>query len=112
LQGFDPVYGDRQQELVFIGIKMDHEKIKQVMTKCLLTDDELEQGPEAWKSYPDPFGVWKLDEPHKHEHEDGDEDDEDEDDEDEDGENEDEEDEDEEDEDGVEDEDKGEEENA
>ncbi|NJP04733.1 MAG: GTP-binding protein [Chloroflexaceae bacterium] len=51
-------YGDRRQELVVIGIDVDREWFEQRMNACLLTDDELAQGPAAWNTQPDPFGAW------------------------------------------------------
>jgi len=51
-------WGDRRQELVFIGIGMDREAIGKSLEACLLSDAEMAQGPAAWCSYPDPFPVW------------------------------------------------------
>ncbi|EKX54519.1 hypothetical protein GUITHDRAFT_59931, partial [Guillardia theta CCMP2712] len=34
-------FGDRRQEIVFIGIDMDQEAIEALMDGCLLTDDEM-----------------------------------------------------------------------
>ena len=55
LADWDPTYGDRRQELVFIGIDMDKEQIITALDKCLLTDDEIAEGDQAWLTYPDPF---------------------------------------------------------
>eukprot|EP00797_Seminavis_robusta_P036280 Sro91_g047870.2 (979) ;mRNA; f:106766-109702 len=41
-------YGDRQQELVIIGQSLDQESITVALNACLLSDDEMEQGQEAW----------------------------------------------------------------
>lgn len=41
-------YGDRQQELVFIGIDMDQEKMEKVLDQLLLNDEEYELGPDIW----------------------------------------------------------------
>ncbi|MEL6898161.1 MAG: GTP-binding protein, partial [Planctomycetota bacterium] len=55
------VYGDRHQELVFIGHEMDQARITQTLDACLLTDDEFAQGPEAWANFEDPFPPIELD---------------------------------------------------
>ncbi|MET3698455.1 G3E family GTPase [Bacillus oleivorans] len=47
----DP-WGDRMQELVFIGIDMDREKIEKSLDACLLTAEELTQ---PWTNHLDPF---------------------------------------------------------
>ncbi|MEZ6100980.1 MAG: zinc metallochaperone GTPase ZigA [Pirellulaceae bacterium] len=52
---FDGPYGDRRQEIVFIGIEMDQPVIESMLEDCLLTDEEIEQGPNAWASYDDPL---------------------------------------------------------
>ena len=48
-------YGDRHQELVFIGHEMNQQRVTDTLDQCLLTDDELAQGPEAWAVFDDPF---------------------------------------------------------
>ncbi len=55
-----PEYGDRMQEIVFIGIGMDQAAIELALNDSLLTDSELEQGPSVWVAYPDPFGSWET----------------------------------------------------
>ena len=41
--GWDKTYGDRKNELVFIGQEMDEEKIVKDLNECLLSDQELEE---------------------------------------------------------------------
>jgi len=48
-------YGDRRQELVFIGIDMDREAIERELRECLLSDEEFECGPAVWSAFDDPF---------------------------------------------------------
>lgn len=55
LADWHPEYGDRRQELVYIGIGMEKEAMIAALDSCLLTDEELAQGEEAWRSYQDPF---------------------------------------------------------
>lgn len=50
----DP-YGDRRQEIVFIGQNLDTNRICAELEQCLLTDDELALGPEQWLQLPDPL---------------------------------------------------------
>lgn len=54
-QEFESPYGDRRQEIVFIGIDMDRPVIESLLEECLLTEDEMEQGPNAWAEYEDPL---------------------------------------------------------
>jgi len=42
-------YGDRCQELVFIGKDLNHEVIQSLLDKCLLQDEEMEMGPRQWQ---------------------------------------------------------------
>ena len=53
-------YGDRRQEIVIIGIKMDKEKIISLLDACLLTDEEMSLQPDEWKKFNDPFPRWEL----------------------------------------------------
>jgi len=53
-------YGDRRQELVFIGVGMKEQEIREKLAKCLLSLEEIKQGMDAWKDLEDPFPKWKL----------------------------------------------------
>lgn len=43
-------WGDRRQELVFIGKDMNHGAIQEVLDGCLLNDDEMGMGVDGWKA--------------------------------------------------------------
>jgi G3E family GTPase len=53
----DPIWGDRRQELVFIGADpMDEADIRRRLEACLVEADGFE--PARWATLPDPFPVW------------------------------------------------------
>ena len=43
-------YGDRCQEIVFIGKELNHEMIQTLLDSCLLHEAEMEMGPRMWQS--------------------------------------------------------------
>jgi G3E family GTPase len=55
-------YGDRRQEMVFIGMNMDEANLRERLNHCLLTENEVKQGEKKWKKFKDPFPEWKLEE--------------------------------------------------
>ncbi|WP_307817197.1 GTP-binding protein [Nocardia acididurans] len=46
------------QEIVFIGVKLDRPHVRDLLNSALLTDAEMEAGPQSWLRYPDPFPSW------------------------------------------------------
>lgn len=52
--------GDCRQELVFIGIGMDEIGLYDSLQSCLLTDEEMSLGIEAWQDFDDPFPPWNV----------------------------------------------------
>ena len=53
-------YGDRRQEMVFIGTAMDEVGLRKQLDACLLTDKEMKDGHEKWEFLKDPFPEWSL----------------------------------------------------
>jgi len=53
-------YGDRQQEIVLIGMHMDQDQLTASFDACLLTESEEAMGMEAWETLPDPFPAWNV----------------------------------------------------
>lgn len=54
-------FGDRRQELVFIGMGVDEAALRAKLDACLLNDAEMAGGVEAWRAMHDPFPAWTLD---------------------------------------------------
>lgn len=53
-------YGDRRNEMIFIGRKLDKDEIIRRLDECLLTDEEFELGEVKWASmFKDPFPEWQ-----------------------------------------------------
>lgn len=45
-------------QLVVIGLELDKQELKNRFDACLLSQAEMQLGPESWKSWPDPFPAW------------------------------------------------------
>jgi G3E family GTPase len=56
MKHWDPVWGDRRQELVFIGIGMDQGRITAALDACLVPEGAFV--PDIWARLHDPFPVW------------------------------------------------------
>lgn len=56
-EAWDPVYGDRKNEIVFIGMELDEEMIVAELNACLLTDEEMGMD---WSEFEDPFPEIEL----------------------------------------------------
>jgi G3E family GTPase len=54
---WEPEYGDRRQEIVFIGADMDRAALEASMEAALLTEEEMQLGPEVWCEFDDPFAA-------------------------------------------------------
>ena len=50
-----PAFGDRMQEIVIIGQKMNRKEIEAQFDHCLLSDEELSRGSDYWTTIEDPF---------------------------------------------------------
>ena len=56
---WDPVYGDRRQEIVFIGTGMDEAALRRRLDACLVgEEDALAMQLDDWKALNDPFPQW------------------------------------------------------
>ncbi len=52
-------FGDRRQELVFIGQNLPKKAMLDRLNECLLTDQEMVSGPTLWpERFVDPFPAW------------------------------------------------------
>jgi len=58
---WDDEYGDRRQELVFIGVDMDEADLRTRLDACLMSTDEVERHHAEPGSIPDTFPAWERD---------------------------------------------------
>lgn len=57
-QHWDKEVGDARQEIVLIGMDMDEAALRTRFDSCLLTDEEMALGPQAWTGWHNPFPNW------------------------------------------------------
>jgi G3E family GTPase len=57
---FEAGWGDRRQELVFIGIELNEAAMRRRLDECLLDDVEMSRGPAGWRRLDDPFPAWPI----------------------------------------------------
>lgn len=53
-------WGDRRQELVFIGININKDWIINSLENCLLSNEEFQLGAQEWQTFADPFPQWEI----------------------------------------------------
>ncbi len=53
-----PEFGDRRQELVFIGIDFDEQDLRRRLEACLVDADRMEM--TSWQTLKDPFPTWAM----------------------------------------------------
>jgi len=62
-------YGDRRQELVFIGQDLLKAEMLAALQGCLLDDEEMNLRADQWKTrFSDPFPSWTFQEEENHQH--------------------------------------------
>ncbi len=61
---WDDEVGDCRQEIVFIGVAMNREKIEAAMDAALITEEEMAAGPRNWRHFEDPLPSWEPQDQH------------------------------------------------
>ncbi|HVJ80804.1 MAG TPA: GTP-binding protein [Planctomycetia bacterium] len=55
---WDAEWGDRTQEIAFLGLELDEATVRRALDGCLLNDAEMAAGSDSWESFEDPFPAW------------------------------------------------------
>src|SRR2546423_1195827 len=58
-------FGDRRQSFAVMALGAARDTLQRQLESCLLTDDEMTGGEQAWRSLVDPFPSWSA---HAHSH--------------------------------------------
>jgi G3E family GTPase len=61
-------FGDRRQTFAVMTLGVDRHILQSQFDACLLTDQEMANGPEGWKNFDDPFPSWSSHAHHHHHH--------------------------------------------
>jgi G3E family GTPase len=61
-------FGDRRQTFAIMALEVDRHTLLSQLDACLLTDQEMADGPEVWKNFDDPFPLWSSHAHHHHHH--------------------------------------------
>jgi G3E family GTPase len=64
-------FGDRRQSFAVMALDVDRATLQSALDACLLTDQEIADGPEVWKNFDDPFPSWSSHAHHHHHHDHG-----------------------------------------
>lgn len=57
MRNWDNQYGDRETEIVFVGMGIDKERLQGLLDGCLLQDEEM-VFTNLWENFEDPFVEW------------------------------------------------------
>ncbi|NIF23884.1 zinc metallochaperone GTPase ZigA [Candidatus Pantoea multigeneris] len=58
MENWEEGTGDARQEIVFIGVDMDEQHLREKLEQALLTDEEMALGRAGWQQMADPFQPW------------------------------------------------------